>query len=178
MTTRAMVPGRVTRTVTIRQPEGESIPLLGVIFFVALIGQVRLFCRSARAPRGFHPNHRMATDHPLAPTPLTFELPRSLVERIQSCRARLGLKSASAVVRRALESFDYAAFTAPRREQCQVSVRLSPDQKRVLFHHARRQRVSAGVLLRSALEALARRQTSRPAGRKPAGRKRVGRKRK
>jgi len=127
----------------------------------------------------------MATDHPLAPTPLTFELPRSLVERIHSCRARLGLKSASAVVRRALECFDFAAYTAPRREQCQVSVRLSAAQKRLLFHHARRQRVSAGVLLRSALEALALRRPPadcRPAkaGRKaaaqPAGGRRLRRK--
>ncbi|HUJ42202.1 MAG TPA: CopG family transcriptional regulator [Opitutaceae bacterium] len=135
----------------------------------------------------------MATDHPLAPTPLTFELPRSLVERIHSCRTRLGLKSASAVVRRALECFDFSAFTAPRREQCQVSVRLSPAQKRLLFHHARRQRVSAGVLLRTALEALARGcrgghhrrraadslpgKTSRRAASKVTGVKRLGRKR-
>jgi hypothetical protein len=101
----------------------------------------------------------MANDHTLAPTPLTFELPRALVDRIHACRARLGLKSASEVVRRALEHFNFGSFKAPRREQCQISVRLSPDQKRVLFFHARRQKVSAGVLLRSALEALALRPT-------------------
>jgi hypothetical protein len=39
-------------------------------------------------------------------------------------------------------------------------VRLSSGQKRVLFAHARRQKVSAGVLLRSALEALALRSTA------------------
>ena len=102
----------------------------------------------------------MANTHTLAPTPLTFERPRSLVDRIHSCRGRLGLKSVSAVVRCALEGFNFAAFRAPRREQCQISVRLSPAQKQMLSHYVRRKNVSAGVLLRSALEALA----PRPAG--------------
>jgi hypothetical protein len=97
----------------------------------------------------------MANTHTLAPTPLTFELPRSLVDRIHSCRGRLGLKSVSAVVRCALEGFNFAAFRTPRREQCQISVRLSSAQKQMLSHYARRKNVSAGVLLRSALEALA-----------------------
>ena len=111
----------------------------------------------------------MANDHTLAPTPLTFELPRALVDRIHACRARLGLKSASEVVRRALEHFNFASFKAPHREQCQISVRLSSGQKRVLFDHARRRKVSAGVLLRSALEALAVRTAG--AAPKPAARK-------
>lgn len=102
----------------------------------------------------------MANTHTLAPTPLTFELPRSLVDRIHSFRGRLGLKSVSEVVRCALEGFNFAAFRAPRREQCQISVRLSPAQKQMLSHYARRKNVSAGVLLRSALEAL----TPRTAG--------------
>ena len=96
----------------------------------------------------------MANNHTLAPAPLTFELPRALVDRIHSCRGRLGLKSASAVVRCALASFNFAAFRAPRREQCQISVRLSPAQKQTLFYYARLKKVSAGVLLRSALETL------------------------
>jgi hypothetical protein len=96
----------------------------------------------------------MANNHTLAPAPLTFELPRTLVDRIHSCRGRLGLKSVSAVVRRALAGFNFTAFRAPRREQCQISVRLSPAQKQTLFHYARLKNVSAGVLLRSALETL------------------------
>ena len=96
----------------------------------------------------------MANNHTLAPAPLTFELPRALVDRIHSCRGRLGLKSASAVVRRALAGFNFAGFRAPRREQCQISVRLSPAQKQTLFYYARLKKVSAGVLLRSALETL------------------------
>ena len=132
----------------------------------------------------------MANHHTLAPAPLTFELPRALVDRIHSCRGRLGLKSISAVVRRALADFNFAAFRAPRREQCQISVRLSPAQKQTLFHYARRKNVSAGVLLRSALETLSPRVARgdkagrqdqeanalpRKAARKPA-RKAVGRK--
>lgn len=101
----------------------------------------------------------MANNHTLAPAPLTFELPRALVDQIHSCRGRLGLKSASEVVRRALAGFNFSAFRAPRREQCQISVRLSPAQKQTLFRYARLKNVSAGVLLRSALEALSPRAT-------------------
>jgi Arc/MetJ-type ribon-helix-helix transcriptional regulator len=96
----------------------------------------------------------MAAHHQLGTTPLTFELPRSLVDRIHRCRGQLGLKSVSDVVRHALEGFDFATFQAPPREQLQVSVRLAPGQKRDLFRHARRTKVSAGELLRAALEAL------------------------
>ena len=107
----------------------------------------------------------MANNHTLAPAPLTFELPRSLVDRIHSCRGRLGLKTVSAVVRRALADFNFAAFRTPRREPCQISVRLSPAQKQTLFHYARLKNVSAGVLLRSALESL----SPRTAGGNKAG---------
>lgn len=96
----------------------------------------------------------MASHRLLASTPLTFELPSSLVDRIHDCRGRLGLRSASDVVRRALAGFDFAGFQAPPREQCQISVRLAPDQKRTLFKTARQKKVSAGELLRAAVEAL------------------------
>jgi Arc/MetJ-type ribon-helix-helix transcriptional regulator len=85
---------------------------------------------------------------------LTFELPGSLVDRIHDCRGRLGLKSASDVVRRAISGFDFDRFQAPPHEQCQISVRLAPDQKRTLFKAARQKKVSAGELLRAAIEAL------------------------
>ena len=95
----------------------------------------------------------MASPRTTVTTPLTFELPRTLVVQIQSLRGRYGLKSASDVVRRALEEFDFSAFRAPPRDQCQISVRLPPARKRSLFHTARRHKVSAGELLRAALEA-------------------------
>ena len=101
----------------------------------------------------------MASHHLLASTPLTFELPSSLVELIHSSRGRLGLKSASDVVRHALAHFDFEAFQAPPRDQCQISVRLAPDQKKLLFRSARQNKVSAGELLRAALETL----STRPA---------------
>jgi hypothetical protein len=85
---------------------------------------------------------------------LTFELPSSLVDQIHDCRGRLGLKSASDVVRRAITGFDFEGFQAPVRDQCQISVRLAPDQKRTLFKTARQKKVSAGELLRAAIEAL------------------------
>jgi hypothetical protein len=100
----------------------------------------------------------------------------------------LGLKSASDVVRCALAGFDYAGFQTPAREQCQISVRLAPDQKRMLFKTARQKKVSAGELLRAALEAFSaaaspkaglratsgkdgQRPVEKAAGKKPAARK-------
>ncbi len=97
----------------------------------------------------------MASPRITVTTPLTFELPRALVVQIQSWRGRFGLKSASDVVRRALEDFDFTAFQAPRRDQCQISVRLPASRKRSLFSCARRHKVSAGELLRAALESFA-----------------------
>ena len=109
----------------------------------------------------------MASPSSFAATPLTFELPRTLGERIQVCRRRHGLKTTSAVVRQALERFDYAGFQAPHREQFQISVRLSPGQKRTLVREARRRRVSAGELLRAALVAFARAPAAAKAAREP-----------
>ncbi len=97
----------------------------------------------------------MASNHTLASTPLTFELPRALVDRIHLCRGHLGLKSVSEVVRHALATFDLSGFRAPPREQLQISVRLSSAQKQRLFRGARQKKVSAGELLRAALEAVA-----------------------
>lgn len=97
----------------------------------------------------------MARNSSYVSTPLTFELPRSLVEHIHACRGQPGLNSVSDVVRHALSRFDFAGFEAPPRDQMQISVRLSAAQKRTLFHQARRKKVSAGELLRAALEALA-----------------------
>jgi hypothetical protein len=130
----------------------------------------------------------MASHRLLASTPLTFEIPSCLVDRIHHCRGRLGLKSASDVVRCALAGFDYAGFQTPAREQCQISVRLAPDQKRMLFKTARQKKVSAGELLRAALEAFSaaaspkaglratsgkdgQRPVKKAAGKKPAARK-------
>jgi Arc/MetJ-type ribon-helix-helix transcriptional regulator len=147
--------------------DGESTNY-GVKIFVALKGQVRLLLERSkstpsRAPSTFP---RMASHHLLASTPLTFELPSSLVDQIHSCRGRLGLKSASEVVRHALARFDFEAFQAPARDQCQISVRLAPDQKRTLFRSARQKKVSAGELLRAALETLSPRPASAGADRK------------
>lgn len=122
----------------------------------------------------------MASNSSFVSTPLTFELPRSLVEHIHSCRGQPGLDSVSDVVRHALNSFDLTAFRAPPRDQMQISVRLSVAQKRELFQVARKKKVSAGELLRAALEALAPASNGRKrrgSARKGARRRSGGRKR-
>jgi len=135
---------------------------------------------SARALFAQHiPLFRMASNRLLASTPLTFELPSSLVDRIHECRGRLGLKSASDVVRRALAGFDFAGFQAPANEQCQISVRLAPDQKRTLLKAARQKKSErrrtaargAGSAGRPARPPPARTARQKPGGR-PRGRRR------
>ena len=146
--------------------------------FVALPNELRLVRGRANLPcRNFF-LRRMATYHRLASTPLTFELPRALVDHIQVCRGRLGLKSVSEVVRHALAAFDFAGFRAPPREQLQISVRLSADQKLRLFRGARLKKVSAGELLRAALEAVHPdgRRAPKPAARRHGRNGRNGRK--
>lgn len=149
--------------------------------FIALGAKVRLLLGlSASFPLAKStPVHRMASNRLLASTPLTFELPSSLIARIHDCRGRLGLKSASEVVRRALAGFDFAGFKTPAREQCQISVRLAPDQKRALFKAARQKKVSAGELLRAAIEALSTGkngvQSAGPASGRKAGKKTAAR---
>jgi len=53
-----------------------------------------------------------------------------------------------------LAGFDFEGFQAPPREQSQISVRLAPAQKKILLKTARQKKVSAGELLRAAVEAL------------------------
>ena len=116
----------------------------------------------------------MASPRNSVTTPLTFELPRSLVDHIHVLKGRCGLRSVSDVVRRALEAYDLAAFETPDRDQCQISVRLPPARKRSLFSCARRHQVSAGELLRAALESFAPKADASSAGKQKKSRGKAG----
>jgi len=94
----------------------------------------------------------MPTKKRTVTAPLTFELPLSLIEKIASQQKRLGLRSASEVVRAALAGFDIdrsAIATEPHR---QISVRLPADTRAKLVKSARRKKTSIGNLLRLALD--------------------------
>lgn len=89
-----------------------------------------------------------------APAPLTFDLPLSLIDKLGSHQKKLGLKSASEVVRQAISDFDYDDFESSSEEHRQISVRLPADMKAKLTKFAKKKSVSVGELLRVAIDAL------------------------
>lgn len=96
----------------------------------------------------------MATRHSKTAAPLTFDLPRALIERIQAIRKGRGMKTASEVVREAIAQFDFDACHPQREPHTQISVRISAPQRSLLRRNARAKGVSVGELLRLALEAM------------------------
>lgn len=96
----------------------------------------------------------MAKKSPNAPSPLTFDLPVSLIGKLGAHQKRLGLKSASEVVRLAIGEFDYDVFESSAEEHRQISVRLPLDQKNKLTKVSRKKKVSVGELLRVAIDCL------------------------
>jgi Arc/MetJ-type ribon-helix-helix transcriptional regulator len=96
----------------------------------------------------------MASKKSTVANPVTFELPLTLIDKIEQARAKRGLKSVSEVIRVALEAFNYGAYQVDRPEQRQISVRLPDALKKNLQRQARLKRTSAGELLRAAIDQL------------------------
>jgi hypothetical protein len=94
----------------------------------------------------------MAAKRPSAP--LTFDLPETLIGRIEACRKGHGFSTASEVVRTAIAQFDFDACQPVRDPHRQISVRITSDQRAMLKRQARLKEVSVGELLRLGLEAL------------------------
>ena len=88
------------------------------------------------------------------PAPITFDLPLSLIEKIEAQRKKLGLKSTSEVVRHAISLFDMDGFESNTDEHRQISVRLPAKTKASLVKAAKKKYVSVGELLRVAIESL------------------------
>jgi len=89
-----------------------------------------------------------------APSPLTFDLPISLIGILGSHQKRLGLKSASEVVRLAISEYNYDQFESTAEEHRQISVRLPIELKTKLTKVSNKKKVSVGELLRVAIDAL------------------------
>jgi Arc/MetJ-type ribon-helix-helix transcriptional regulator len=87
--------------------------------------------------------------------PLTFDLPESLIERIETCRKGHGFATASEVVRTAIANFDFATCKPDRDPHRQISVRITTDQRATLKRYSKQKDASVGELLRLAIEALA-----------------------
>ncbi len=97
----------------------------------------------------------MAKKAPSPASPLTFDLPVSLIDKITAAQAKMGLSSTSEVVRLALASFNFDRYESSREEHRQISVRLPADMKTVLTRTSKKKKVSVGELLRAALDELA-----------------------
>jgi Arc/MetJ-type ribon-helix-helix transcriptional regulator len=88
------------------------------------------------------------------PAPLTFDLPVSLIAKIESHRKKLGLSSTSEVVRLAIGEFNFEKYESAESEHRQISVRLPAQTKATLMKAAKKKHVSVGELLRVAIETL------------------------
>lgn len=110
----------------------------------------------------------MASKSASTPAPLTFDLPASLIDKIQATVRSdgTGPKSVSEVVRQAVTHFDFDAFSPAREPHRQISVRLSGDLRTQLNRTARRKQASLGELVRAALEALPAAKVQKPAVKK------------
>lgn len=96
----------------------------------------------------------MAKKSAPTPAPLTFDLPVSLISKIESHRKRLGLNSTSEVVRLAIGEFNLDRYESDSSEHRQISVRLPGPTKAALMKAAKKKRVSVGELLRVAIESM------------------------
>jgi Arc/MetJ-type ribon-helix-helix transcriptional regulator len=96
----------------------------------------------------------MASSSKKTSAPLTFDLPLSLIAKIQSRRKTLGLATASEVVRLAMEQFDFERCIPPTEPHRQISVRMTPKQRAMLKRHAKQKDTSVGELLRLAIDSL------------------------
>jgi Arc/MetJ-type ribon-helix-helix transcriptional regulator len=88
------------------------------------------------------------------PSPLTFDLPVTLIDKIEAYREKAGAASASAVIRAAVAGFNLDKFESDAVEHRQISVRLDADMKARLVKAAKKKHVSVGELLRVAIDAL------------------------
>lgn len=86
--------------------------------------------------------------------PLTFDVGIDLLKRLQAIQSKIGAASLSAVVRYAIEHFNFNQFEGANKAHKQLSVRLPSDMKKRLLRLSRDKHVSIGELLRATLEAL------------------------
>lgn len=102
----------------------------------------------------FNPLLRMAKKTRKGSAPLTFDLPVSLIDRIEECRKAHDFKNASEVVRLAISSCNFDNCEPARDDHRQISVRVTSDQRAILKRYAKTKNASVGELLRIAVEAL------------------------
>lgn len=96
----------------------------------------------------------MAKKSTPTPAPLTFDLPLSLIAKIETYRKKIGLGSTSEVIRLAIQGFDIDGYESDVSEHRQMSVRLPVQTKALLVKVAKKKHVSVGELIRVAIDSL------------------------
>lgn len=106
-------------------------------------------------------------DRVARPFPIVIEV--ELLDRLSEPVREGRAKSVSAIVRAALEDYDFSSVVVVRSSQLQVSVRLPAEVRRNLRKVSRAKHTSVGQLVRAAVEAYLPKLEARPA---PAKKKR------
>ena len=125
------------------QLQGRALPALGPKVSIKIAHPRRTGHRTA-----------MPVARRKSSTPLTFDLPESLIARIARTKKNRQLATASEVVRLALAQFDLNEFKPPQDPHSQISVRIPFNLRATLRRTAKQKDASIGQLVRAALEAL------------------------
>jgi len=96
----------------------------------------------------------MATRPRPVSAPLTFDLPESLIAKLEVVRANHGLNSVSELVRHAVAEFDFASCDFVTDPYRQISVRVGSEQRALLQRLSRQARARLGAALRRPVPAL------------------------
>jgi len=86
--------------------------------------------------------------------PFTIEIGDSLVKKLDTFQKKAKLRNRSEAVRYALVSYDPSKYVGSHEKQHQISVRIMPETRDFLGKAAKTNKISMGVLVRAALEAL------------------------
>jgi hypothetical protein len=86
--------------------------------------------------------------------PLTFDLDEEMYGKIIAMKKKTGARSLSELIRHAVDKFDFKGLKKASKKHRQISVRLDQNMKTALSTIARTRGISAGSILRAALESL------------------------
>ena len=84
-------------------------------------------------------------------TPISFSIDSDTLDAVEAFNERTHYKSTSAIIRAAIERFDFESFDTPAKEQKQISLRIEPVVRDKLKSLAKTQGVSVGFLIRQCI---------------------------
>lgn len=84
-------------------------------------------------------------------TPLTINIDSETITAIEAFKERTQSESTSAIIRAAIERFDFDQLESPAKEAKQISLRIDPTVRDKLRSVAKAQGVSVGFILRECI---------------------------